>query len=104
MNLQDTKKAAWEQLVKTKPRPPVLTDHRLEKLKQEVWEDQHFWWDLLIRHDLRDKLLSELDESIRLHGACCVKHIIKRRRKADDEVLFHTSKLQGANTHHDRAC
>jgi len=68
MNLQDTKKAAWEQLVKTKPRPPVLTDHRLEKLKQEVWEDQHFWWDLLIRHDLRDKLLSELDESIRLHA------------------------------------
>lgn len=57
----EEKNKAWDSLVIEKPKPAMLTQKRLQKLKIQVWDNDDFWSDLLLRHGLRNYSLNELD-------------------------------------------
>lgn len=62
------KDMVWYELSATRPKPPMMTPRRLEKVKKRLWDDKEFWADLLDRHGLRDKSVRELDAGVREHA------------------------------------
>lgn len=69
MIYNDTEKnKAWDSLIISSSKPPMLTEKRLQKLKIQVWNDDDFWSDLLLRHSLRNYALNELDSFTREHA------------------------------------
>lgn len=62
------KNKAWDSLVIQKPKPSMLTQKRLQKLKIQVWNNDDFWSDLLLRHALSNYSLNELDPFTKDHA------------------------------------
>lgn len=59
---------AWEQLVLSQPKPPMMTPKRIQKAKEILLSDEHFLWDMLDRHGLKDTNLCNLDKDIKEHA------------------------------------
>lgn len=62
------KERAWRELEASGPRPPMMTPRRVRILKDDLWEDEGFWGDLLDRHGLRRERLDELEPEVREHA------------------------------------
>ena len=80
----------WGQLVETRPRPPMMTARRIEKVKATLTTDDHFWWDMLDRHGLRNTALCDLEPEVSEHAVgnfwgqlCTAWH---RMQNAESEV------------------
>ncbi len=67
--LSDTvKNRIWDELVNTRPRPPAMTNKRIELAKRYLWNNSDFWYDIAFRHGLNEKELNQTDKEIRLHA------------------------------------
>ena len=58
----------WKQLVETQPKPSMITTRRIKKAKAVLFNDKHFWWDMLDRHGLRETPLADVQPEIREHA------------------------------------
>jgi hypothetical protein len=65
---EDKKNKAWEQLSVLRPMPNGFTERRLSNLKTIIWNNEDFWWDLLLRHGLNDTPLDKLEKDVRDHA------------------------------------
>jgi hypothetical protein len=46
----------------------MMTARRIEKVKTALATDDHFWWDMLDRHGLRNTALCALEPEVREHA------------------------------------
>ena len=58
----------WQELIVQPGRPPALTPKRIAQLGEILAQDQDFWADLLVRHNLSEKSLAELEPAVREHA------------------------------------
>jgi len=67
LNSSDLREQVWNQLVDTSPKPPMMTLRRIKKAKEILWNNNHFWWDILDRHGLKDNQLKNLELELQKH-------------------------------------
>jgi hypothetical protein len=63
-----TKSRVWNELISQPGRPPIVQKRLFHTLWLHLLDDTEFWRDLLDRHGLRDKSLSDLDPHTRQHA------------------------------------
>lgn len=65
---EEEKNRAWDQLSILRPMPNGFTEKRLTKLKTAIWNNDDFWWDLLLRHGLDKTPLDLLPREVKEHA------------------------------------
>lgn len=95
---------AWNQLVKTRPKPSMMTTRRLEQARKVLENDRHFWWDILDRHGLRTKSLDDLESSLRMHlignfwGQVCAAHMRSKGGQMSKDNMLELRWVVGERT------
>jgi hypothetical protein len=65
---ESIKEQTWNDLFNAGARPKFLTDHRMKKIKTGIWNNEDFWFDLLLRHGLMETSFKELEADVKNHA------------------------------------